>query len=383
MRRTSPRYIPIPPYISASLLYFLAVSAFWPFSSPNRYHPNPPLTCPAVREIDARPCKDVRLACKGTQSNRIPRSSLNPRSTVMARHVSPASLAALVFGALIVGTAPIFVRYSDVGAGATAFWRLALAGLVLLPFLLHQKHHKQGALIRGNWTTLIVAGFCFALDMWVWNAAIMMIPVAKATLFVGIAPIHVALYTVLVLKQKLRPLVAFCIILAIAGAAFLASPAFLSEPDPHLSGSPIIGHMLAILGGVAYAGYVIAVARSRAHLGTLEVMCLTSLIGAAFTIPPMLIEGSIWPTTTLGWSSVLVLALVVHVLGQGLIAYALAKLPVMVCSLGLMLQPVSAAVAGWLLFDEFMGGLEWMGALFVVTALVLVNWPQNRPTPDA
>ncbi|MCG8505543.1 MAG: hypothetical protein MI755_13130, partial [Sphingomonadales bacterium] len=40
---------------------------------------------------------------------------------------------ALVGGALLIGLVPIFVRFSDAGPSATAFWRMALAsGLLVL-----------------------------------------------------------------------------------------------------------------------------------------------------------------------------------------------------------------------------------------------------------
>ncbi|MGH7948477.1 MAG: hypothetical protein ACREQF_04565 [Candidatus Binataceae bacterium] len=42
-----------------------------------------------------------------------------------------AAVAALLLGATAIGLAPIFVRLSETGSTATAFWRLALA----VPFL--------------------------------------------------------------------------------------------------------------------------------------------------------------------------------------------------------------------------------------------------------
>ncbi|MDA5194150.1 DMT family transporter [Govanella unica] len=297
----------------------------------------------------------------------------------MHRPVTGLSLISLVIGALIVGTAPIFVRYADVGPAATAFWRLAGAGIaIFLVLLITGRRAAPSPGLRGSLVPIVAGAFFFALDMWVWNASIHMIPVARATLFACLAPIYVALYTVLVLKQKMRPMVAAGCLLALTGAAFLAGPAAFGHGEGAMT-----GNMLAIIGGIGYAGYVIGVASARTRLGTLEVMYATSLIAALCVVPPMLIEGTILPHTTAGWVSAIGLALFCHAIGQGLIAYALANLPVLVCSLGLLLQPVSAAILGWIIFGEIMSDIELFGATLVISALVLVNLPSRKSVSPA
>jgi len=61
-----------------------------------------------------------------------------------------------------------------------------------------------------------------------------------------------------------------------------------------------------------------------------------------------------------------------HAAGQGLIAYALAQLPAAFTSVGLLLQPVIAALFAWLLLAEPLSALQVAGGAIVLTASC---WP--------
>lgn len=282
------------------------------------------------------------------------------------------SLLALVIGALAVGFAPIFVRFAETGPATTGFWRLFLASPVFLLLWMLRSHGGARRSLRVIKLPLIVGGLFFAIDMWMWNAAVELSTVAKATLLACLAPIFVALYTVVVLRQRLRWPLTVGLIIAIAGTVLLVMPDF----DLRIG----LGELLGLGAGMSYAGYIIAVASGRARLTTLEVMTVTSMVSAAGLFLPAVSEGELLPTGETTWASLLALALLCHVAGQGLIAYALANLPVVIGSLGLLLQPVSASILGWILFGESMNAIEGTGALLIILALILVNSFRARAT---
>jgi drug/metabolite transporter (DMT)-like permease len=86
-----------------------------------------------------------------------------------------------------------------------------------------------------------------------------------------------------------------------------------------------------------------------------------------------MIGQKIFPDTLHGWMLLAGLALIAQVLGQGLIAYALAYLPASFSSLGLLVQPLAAAVyAAWIL-DERLTLVQFAGGAIVLTAIVLAN----------
>ncbi len=73
--------------------------------------------------------------------------------------------------------------------------------------------------------------------------------------------------------------------------------------------------------------------------------------------------------TTTGWMVVVGLALVSQVIGQSLIAYGLAQLPVAFASVSLLVQPVMAALWAWLLLAEPLGPVQALGAAVVLAGI--------------
>src|SRR5262245_43714363 len=105
--------------------------------------------------------------------------------------MNPAVLA-LLAGAACIALSPIFVRVSEAGPTATAFWRVALAVPVLwLVYLL--KTRQRARRYSGQWPLLAAAGFAFAGDLAFWHASVVRTSVANSTLLANLATIFVTL----------------------------------------------------------------------------------------------------------------------------------------------------------------------------------------------
>jgi len=69
----------------------------------------------------------------------------------------------------------------------------------------------------------------------------------------------------------------------------------------------------------------------------------------------------------------LALAVVTQILGQGLIAYAFAHLPASLSAVSLLIQPVVAAFAAWILFGEAVGPVQFAGGAIVLAGIWLAK----------
>jgi drug/metabolite transporter (DMT)-like permease len=278
------------------------------------------------------------------------------------------ALGALLVGAACIALSPIFVRLSEAGPTATAFWRVALAVPVLwILFFLKTKAKSQR--YSGKWPLLLAAGFAFAGDLGFWHASVQLTSVANSTLLANLASIFVTLAAWIFLRQK--PTRWF---LAGLGAALLGV-LLLVNTSLAFAAAGLVGDAFGVVTAMFYAGYILAVKalRDRGET-TLHLMAVTSTITALFLLPAALASGeAMLPATASGWWILIGLALVSHAAGQGLIAYALAHLPAAFSSVSLLSQPVMAALFAWVLLSEALVPLQIAGGLIVLAGIYLAR----------
>jgi drug/metabolite transporter (DMT)-like permease len=279
------------------------------------------------------------------------------------------ALTALIFGAVAIGFAPIFVRLTETGPVAAGFWRLALALPMLAPFAF------RGGGGRKADGAILLAGLFFACDLAFWHYSIVLTSVANATVLANLTPIVVTIAGWWMFRE--RPARAFLIGLAmgLAGALVIALA--------HRSGAPVgrnppLGDLFAFGTTLWYAGYFLAVRRARGVHGAAAIMFWSSLVGVAILGVVMLVLGEdIIPASLGGWGACLGLALV-HVCGQGSIAWALGRLPAATASVVVLIQPVVAAAVAWLLFSEAITPMQGAGAALALAGVAIAQWAAAR-----
>jgi drug/metabolite transporter (DMT)-like permease len=157
--------------------------------------------------------------------------------------------------------------------------------------------------------------------------------------------------------------------LAALGAAMLMGSSF------ELSSRNFTGDLLALFAGLLYTGYLIAVQRGRGSLKPLPLLFLSSAFGAVMLLPVSLAFGE--QIVPHNWTYVLLLALGSQVIGQGLLVYGIGHVPPLMVGLALLTQPAISALVGWMSYGETLRPLDWIGALAIGAALVLVRLPER------
>ena len=276
------------------------------------------------------------------------------------------ALGALLLGATCIALSPIFVRLSEAGPTATAFWRVALAvpALWVLCSLKSKPGNRQTP-----WLLLLAAGVAFAGDLGFWHASIQLTSVANSTLLANLSSLFVTLAAWIFLRERPSRLFLTGLGLALFGVTLLVRSSL------QFSATALAGDALGVVTAMFYAGYILAVKGLRDRGETaLRIMAITSTLTAILLLPAALATGEqFFPATPAGWLVLLGLALVSHAAGQGLIAYALAHLPAAFSSVGLLLQPVVAALFAWLLLAEPLVALQVAGGLIVLAGIYLAR----------
>lgn len=277
------------------------------------------------------------------------------------------ALLALLAGATCIALSPIFVRVSEAGPTATAFWRVAIAVPILWALYLRSK--KTTRRYSGKWPLLLAAGFAFAGDLAFWHASVKLTSVANSTLLANLASIFVTLALWVFLRQRPGGLFLAGLATALVGVSLLVHTSL------QFSATGLLGDALGVVTAMFYAGYILAVKglRDRGET-TLHLMAVSTTITAIFLFPAALASGDrMVPASAFGWWMLIGLALISHAAGQGLIAYALAHLPAAFSSVSLLFQPMMAALFAWVLLSEALVPLQIFGALVVLAGIYLAR----------
>jgi drug/metabolite transporter (DMT)-like permease len=274
-------------------------------------------------------------------------------------------------GAICIALSPIFVRVSETGPTATAFWRVAIAvpALWALYALWGHEPAREDARARPavSRRLLFLAAVAFAGDLAFWHFSVKLTSVANSTLLANLAAIFVTLATWLLFGQRPTRLFLVGLLTALAGVALLVSTSVSFSP------TALAGDALGVLTAMFYAWYLLTVKNLRdAGAGTLHLMAVTTTVTALILLPVALASGEqMLPDTSSGWLKLVGIALISHAGGQGLIAYSLAKLPAAFSSVSLLLQPVMAGIFAWILLNEPLVPLQIAGGLVVLAGIYL------------
>lgn len=281
----------------------------------------------------------------------------------------------MLCGAACIGFAPIGLRIGmqefggELGPQAIAMWRYAFAVPVLfgLVVLIHRRLPRRPNVF------ILLAGTCFAIDIALWHWALTMTSVSNATFIVNLGNVCIGFLAWLVLKE--RPGLNWFIAagIAVAGAAALS----LGGKALHTGG--LKGDLFALIAACFVAGYMMFSKRGRQNLSGIEAIFWLSVVETIVAFVIVNLAGErVLPVTANGFIVPLFLALVAHVMGQGLIISGLGWTNTAVAGILMLVQPIVAAAIAWRLFNEPLTALQAAGATMILVAVWLAQRTRAR-----
>jgi drug/metabolite transporter (DMT)-like permease len=290
---------------------------------------------------------------------------------MIAKPFPALAFAALLAGGMAIGFAGIMMRLSDVNPLASAFWRMALAAPLLWGWAAACAAKDKAESKHTDFSrVLLLAGVYFAGDMALWHLSLHYTTVANATLLSNLAPFFIALWMGVVVGIRFSRLFLGGLAIALLGAALLVGPNALSTNA--VQPGRLWGDAFGLASAVFYAAYQLAIKDARNHYSTARLMAWSSTITALVLLPlALLAPGPFFPAALSGWLPLIGLALIGQIGGQTVIAYAFAHLPASLSSVSLLIQPLTAAIAAWMLFNETLGPWRIMGGVLILTGIWL------------
>jgi drug/metabolite transporter (DMT)-like permease len=254
----------------------------------------------------------------------------------------------------------------DVPAVVVAFYRVALAALLLAPFTLWLKRKELIAMRRREYSLLLAAALCLAVHFGAWIASLEYIPIAASVVLVDSHPILVAVASYFVLGEALAPRSLAGAILGMIGTVVICKDGLWGMR------SDLLGDGLALLGALAMVGYLLAGRKVRNHVSLLGYATPVYLACSLFLVMWAGVSGSrVWPYGRVEWILFAALAIVPTILGHTVLNWAIRHVPATGISISFLGEPVVAAALAFFFFGQRPSTATLIGSSLVLAGIYL------------
>jgi drug/metabolite transporter, DME family len=288
------------------------------------------------------------------------------------RGVLPVCLAAVLWGTT-GSVATILVARTGVSPlviGATRMW-------VAAAFLLVAARVTTGRALplSAGWRW-VVMGACMAAYQAAFFTAVTLSGIALTALIaICSSPLLIAILAYSLLGERLtRPL------LVALGLGVLGTALLVLGPRTRLQfpATFVLGGLLALAAGLAYALYVIVAKAALARAAPLPLAAATFAVAAVLLTPVGLVASPTVRQMALGWPWLLYLGAVATAGAYALYTVGLRTVPASVAGIAALLEPATATALGVLVFGEQLGAIEIAGAALLAAAIALLINHQSR-----
>lgn len=284
-------------------------------------------------------------------------------------------LFALGAGATWGTTGPLSTALYAEGAAITGigFWRvlLGVTGLVVYALLADRamfQIDRKGWLVVGLGGGALVALFEVPYQFGIAGAG-----VAGAAALLYTAPVMVAILAKPILGERITPIRLVLAVAVMVGAALTVTGRAGDTSSAPAGASLALGVIGGLIAALSYAGTTLLARWSVPRYGVLRVLFLellggTVLLGvllSAFGHPPAP------PPTSAGWLFTLALALGSVLLANFFFFSAVRRIEAAPTAVAATIEPVVAALLAWLLFNQQLTAVGWLGLGLVVAGVAI------------
>lgn len=279
---------------------------------------------------------------------------------------------ALFLGILCISIFPVIVRMNLTSGLISAFYRMAIATAVLLPFALYKNKLKLDNIKM--LLPIMACGVLFASDIAVWNISIQNSSATQATLLTNLSPIWVGIFSLLFLSFRPRKSFWLGTVIALIGMTVFVGI------DTILELKLDFAFFLGILSGVLYAIYILV---SKTVLEKLEVVTFITysmIFSTIFLFIINVIYGeSFFGFSDKAWISLLIQGIVCQLIAWLLISYATQKMRATRVSLSLLSQAIFATILAALFVNEKITGIQIIGSGIILVGIATTFYEKRKP----
>ena len=282
--------------------------------------------------------------------------------------------AAAIAGALAIAFSAIFYRWSGVSPSTGVLFR-CLYGLPILLLVAGLEWRQLGPMPRRTVALSVLAGLFFTADLLTFHYAVDVIGAGLGTVMGNLQVVIVALAAWVLWGERPRREVLLALPIMLSGVVLISgivgSGAYGRDPE--------LGVEIGLVTAASYAGYLLVIRRAspdRRPAGPVAIATLVTAVGAAL-FGALAGDLDVIPSFP-AHLYLIALGVLSQSIGYLAIQASLPRLPAVITSVLLLVQPVTTVVLGAILLAELPSGFQLAGVVLVVAGIALATGVPRR-----
>jgi len=275
-----------------------------------------------------------------------------------------------------VSWAAILIKFTGAGPLPNAFYRMALAAIILAIPSTARTIRTLRTLNRKQIGLLFLSGFVLGLHFATWVTSLFYTTISNSIILVSTNPVFVLIMERLFFKEKVP------VRSVIGMSAAMLGMLVISGGDISLGREYIIGDILAVIGAVCVAVYLIIGRTLRSHIDNLSYTFPVYSAAAVTILICALINGDnliSYPAKT--WLLFLLLALIPTLMGHSLYNWLLKYMPAHLVATTVLGEPIGATILAIIFFNEIPGWTTVIGGAMILSGIFVVL-KRKRSSPQ-
>jgi len=270
----------------------------------------------------------------------------------------------LLIAIVAASTASTFIRFAQADGAPSlviAAVRLTIATLILTPLVILRHRQELQKLSRQDLVLGIISGIFLAIHFATWISSLEYTSVASSVVFVSTGPLWVAIFSPLLLNERLAGMAVFGLVLALVGGTIIGladaciwqNRLQCPELNQFLHGRAMWGNFLALCGALAVSGYLIIGRKVRAKMSLIPYVFL--VYGVSAIVLNIFMFAS--KQSPLGYSAnaygwIFLLAAVPQLIGHSTFNWLLKYLSATMVSVTSLVEPIGSAILAFIFLKE-------------------------------
>lgn len=277
-------------------------------------------------------------------------------------------------GTFFTSLSSILIRFSQAPALVISAYRMLFTiCMLLIPVMMNQRSEFK-KISKKEYLLCILSGIFLALHYAAWISSIKLTTVANSTILVSCSPIFVALLNYFIAHERINRNKSFGILLSLAGTIIIAMGSFSDKAT-----NMMVGNILAFLGAVFIAGYLIigGIVRKNISAGVyvFVVYSVSAVVLFAMCIGT---NTPLYPYSSEEFLIFAGLAFFCTILGHTVYNYMVKYVSSTLISVSTLSEPIFASIMAMIVFKEFPSIFTLVGGIIIIAGILYYLLWQNK-----